>query len=95
MGQKDREWKEVRLSDFLTEKQIEQAWKLYEEHGTNVSTFTKLAEERVIRPNKNVIEMKLDREIDCRYLAYCVLMIFDAAVRQAREEGGNGNYQNN
>jgi hypothetical protein len=73
------------LKDFLTDKEIQQAWEIYEEDGYGCGgRFVKRCEDEVIRPNMSVIEMKLLQECDSRFLAYSVLFVFNEVCKAKR-----------
>lgn len=71
--------KTVTLSDFLTPKQIQEAWELYEKCDTDGqwSKFASLCEKQIIEPNISVIQTRLGQQCDSRYLAFCVQHVFD------------------
>lgn len=71
--------KHVTLPDFLTDKQIAHAVKLYEAHGMDAVGKIRI---EVIEPNMAAINAKLGQENDARYLAYLVVH----ACSQAEEQ---------
>ena len=71
--------KTMTLPQFLTEAQIAEAVRLYEEHGSlAVDQICK----RVIEPNMEAINAKLGQENDARYLAYAVFYVLTQAEEQ-------------
>lgn len=62
--------KMVKLTDFLTEAQLQRAIDLYAMCGAG--TFARLYAEEVIEPNIVEINRKLGQENDARFLAYMV-----------------------
>lgn len=68
------------LPEFLTEKQIADAVRLYEADGIDAAAQI-LA--RVIEPNLPAINAKLGQENDPRYLAYAVVHV----LSQLRGQG--------
>jgi hypothetical protein len=61
----------VTISDFLTDRQIEQAVALHREYrGT--SALHDLLVQKIIRPNMAAINRKLGQENDPSFLAYAV-----------------------
>lgn len=61
--------RQVSLSDFLTEKQIDHCIRLY---NADTQGCVYAIEDKVIKPNIETINRKLGQENDSRYLAYAV-----------------------
>lgn len=63
------------LLDFLTEKQIKQAYKLYLEHLSHTNAVGEI-ERQIIIPNMKEINHKLGQENNSKYLAYVCVYAF-------------------
>lgn len=63
--------KTITINQFLTDAEIAQAAKLYEELK-DTGRFAATVDEKIITPNIARINTALGQENDPRYLAYCV-----------------------
>lgn len=84
----------ITLNQFLTQKQIEAAWKIYEEVvDANYAgeQFARRCEKAIIEPNIGVIQTKLGQQCDSRYLAYLCEHAFNQAVRRLGDDIGKEN----
>lgn len=82
--------KTIVISDFLTQAQISESLRLFEEMEKEKSIHKyaqKLADE-VMTPALPVINQKLGQENDPLYLAYCVEYAILTYLRQQGESGG-------
>ena len=70
----ENERKQDKITDFLTQKQIDECLKYYHEFkGTkSAGTFAKIICEKIIKPNILSINNKLGQKNDPMYLAYMV-----------------------
>lgn len=81
----------ITLDEFLTQKQIQAAWEIYEQviepryAGEN---FAQRCDKEIIRPNLATIELKLAQQCDSRYLAYMVEHVFHQASTNTKKENG-------
>lgn len=78
----------VTLSQFLTQAQIAEAVRLFEEHGDHAVTWICRC---VIEPNLTTINAKLGQENDAQYLAYAVVFVLSQALPRARTQASRGN----
>lgn len=72
--------KQVKLADFLSAKEIDQAIKLYFKMGSQFGFARKYAE-LVIEPNIERINKAVGMECHPMYLAYCVEMALDKMAK--------------
>lgn len=75
--------KMVKLSDFLSDEQIQQAWEIFEKSSKadqSAGWCARMIDEQVIAPNMVTINEKLGQENDSRYLAYMIEHTFNQAV---------------
>ena len=72
--------KQMSLPDFLTEAQIQEAWKLYQ--TAESGTFATKCAEKIITPNLAAINKKLGQSNDARYLAYTCEYVFGQMPRK-------------
>jgi len=71
--------KTMTLPQFLTEEQIAEAVRLYEEHGV---LAVEQIRKHVIEPNMTAINAKLGQENDPQYLAYAVFHVLTQVEEQ-------------
>lgn len=79
----------VKLSEFLTDEQIQAAWDIYETVEKYVGcppipsqSFVTRVGKEIIEPNISVIELKLGQQYDSRYLAHAIQFVFDSANKR-------------
>lgn len=76
--------KQVLMSDFLTQAEIEKCRDIYREHadnGGNKPALHKRLVEEVVRPIMPEINRKLGQENDADYLAYGIEHVFNSIER--------------
>lgn len=74
--------KTITIHDFLTEKEIARALKLYQ--AAAPGTFNRTIVAKIIEPNMARINRALGQENDARYLGYAVEYVFSQAQRRAK-----------
>jgi len=66
----------ITLGDFLTDKQVRQAYEIYKKHQKEPGTSAAAIREAVIEPNMKAINRKLGQENDSYYLSYVCEYVF-------------------
>ena len=66
----------ITLADFLTDKQVRQAYEIYKKHQKNPGSASDAIRKEVIEPNMKAINRKLGQENDSYYLSYACEYVF-------------------
>lgn len=78
-------WRQIKLSEFLTEEETRQAWELFEQEKYGASgRFAARCDTELLGPLRKEIRKRLLvlEDVDTRYLAYMVEYLFLPAIQE-------------